>query len=55
VLNNLDCFHRVMDTMDQLSKTGDKGSDVMQQINEQLLDQKQYIDKAGQDMPDIRN
>jgi xylulose-5-phosphate/fructose-6-phosphate phosphoketolase len=53
VLNELDRFHLVMDTIDRLPRTGDQGLDLKRRLKEKLLDHKQYIDKYGQDMPEI--
>lgn len=55
VLNDMDRFHLVMDTIDRLPQTGDKGIYLKQQLKEKLIDHKQYIDKNGEDMPEIRN
>ena len=55
VLNDLDRFHLVMDTIDRLPKTGDKGIYLKQQLKDKLIEHKQYIDKYRQDMPEIRN
>ena len=55
VLNDLDRFHLVMDTIDRLPQTGDKAITLKQQLKAKLIEHKQYIDKYGQDMPEIRN
>jgi len=55
VLNELDRFHLVMDTIDRLPQTGDKGVYLKQQLKEKLIEHKQYIDKYGEDLPEIRN
>jgi len=55
VLNDLDRFHLVMDTIDRLPQTGDKGIYLKQQLKEKLIEHKQYIDTNGQDLPEIRN
>jgi xylulose-5-phosphate/fructose-6-phosphate phosphoketolase len=55
VLNELDRFHLVMDTIDRLPQTGDKGIYLKQQLKDKLIEHKQYIDKNGEDLPEIRN
>lgn len=55
VLNDLDRFHLVMDTIDRLPQTGEKGITLKQQLEGKLVEHKQYIYKHGQDMPEIRN
>jgi xylulose-5-phosphate/fructose-6-phosphate phosphoketolase len=55
VLNDLDRFHLVMDTIDRLPQTGDKGVYLKQQLKDKLIEHKQYIDKYGEDLPEIRN
>jgi xylulose-5-phosphate/fructose-6-phosphate phosphoketolase len=55
VLNDLDRFHLVMDTIDCLPQTGDKGIYLKQQLKDKLIEHKQYINKYGEDMPEIRN
>ena len=55
VLNDLDRFHLVMDTIDRLPKTGEKGIYLKQQLKEKLIEHKQYIEKHSEDMPEIRN
>ena len=48
-------FHLVMDAIDRLPQTGDKGIYLKQQLKDKLVEHKQYIDKHGRDMPEIRN
>ena len=55
VLNELDRFHLVMDAIDRVPQTGEKGIYLKQQLKDKLVEHKQYIDKYGQDMPEIRN
>ncbi len=55
VLNDLDRFHLVMDVIDRLPQTGKKGMALKQRLKGKLIEHKQYIDKNGQDMPEIRN
>ncbi len=55
VLNELDRFHLVMDTIDRVPQTGEKGIYLKQQLRDKLIEHKIYIDKNGQDLPEIRN
>jgi xylulose-5-phosphate/fructose-6-phosphate phosphoketolase len=55
VLNDLDRFHLVMDTIDRVPQTGKKGQALKQQLKAKLIEHKQYIDKNGEDLPEIRN
>jgi len=55
VLNDLDRFHLVMDAIDRLPQTGEKGVYLKQQLQDKLIEHKQYIDKNGEDLPEIRN
>ncbi len=55
VLNELDRFHLVMDTIDRLPQTGDKGIYLKQQLKDKLIEHKLYINKNGQDLPEIRD
>jgi len=55
VLNHLDRFHLVMAAIDRLPQTGDKGIYLKQQLKDKLVEHKEYIDRYGEDMPEIRN
>ncbi len=55
VLNELDRFHLVMDTIDRLPQTGDKGIYLKQQLQDKLIEHRQFINRHGEDMPEIRN
>jgi xylulose-5-phosphate/fructose-6-phosphate phosphoketolase len=55
VMNDMDRFHLVMDTVDRLPQTGTKGAYLKQQLADKLIEHRRYIDKHGIDMPEIRN
>jgi xylulose-5-phosphate/fructose-6-phosphate phosphoketolase len=55
VQNSLDRFHLVQDVVDQLPHLGTKGSYLKQIIQDKLIEHKIYIDKHGEDLPEIRN
>jgi xylulose-5-phosphate/fructose-6-phosphate phosphoketolase len=55
VLNDLDRFHLVMDVIDRLPQTGDKGLALKRRLKDKLIEHRQYINLHGQDMPEIRN
>jgi xylulose-5-phosphate/fructose-6-phosphate phosphoketolase len=44
-----------MSTIDRLPQTGGKGLYLKQQLKDKLIEHKLYIDKHGQDLPEIRN
>jgi phosphoketolase len=55
VLNDLDRFHLVMDTIDRLPQTGAAGARLKEQLTAKLDEHMRYIRAHGRDMPEIRN
>jgi xylulose-5-phosphate/fructose-6-phosphate phosphoketolase len=55
VLNDLDRFHLAIDVVDRVPSVGAKGAYLKQELQDKLVDHKQYIDQHGQDMPEVRN
>jgi xylulose-5-phosphate/fructose-6-phosphate phosphoketolase len=55
VLNGLDRFHLVLDAIKRLPQLGEKGARLTQRMQDKLIEHKQYVDKNGLDLPEIRN
>jgi xylulose-5-phosphate/fructose-6-phosphate phosphoketolase len=55
VLNEIDRFHLVMDTIDRVPQAGEKGVYLKQQLEDKLVEHKEYIDKHGEDLPEVRD
>ena len=55
VLNDLDRFHLVGDVIDRLPQLASRAAYAKQFLRDKLLDHKEYIQKYGEDMPEIRN
>jgi len=53
VLNNLDRYHLVMDTIDRLPQTGEAGQQLKQRLQQKLDEHHTYITTHGVDMPEI--
>ena len=55
VRNDIDRFHLVMDTIDRLPQTGAPGLYLKQGLKDKLFEHRQYIQRNGEDLPEIRN
>jgi xylulose-5-phosphate/fructose-6-phosphate phosphoketolase len=55
VLNELDRFHLVADVVDRVPSLGPRAAYVKQLLRDKLIDHKTYIDKHGEDLPEVRN
>ena len=55
VLNDLDRFHLVGDVIDRVPNLGSRAGSCKQFLRDRLSDHKAYIEKYGEDMPEIRN
>ncbi|WP_018078662.1 phosphoketolase [Thiobacillus denitrificans] len=55
VLNDLDRFHLVADVMHRVPKMQARAAHIKQAMRDRLVEHKQYIERYGEDMPEIRN
>ena len=55
VRNEIDRFHLVSDVIDRVPKLGHAAAYQKQAIRDKLVEHRQYIEKYGEDMPEIRN
>ncbi len=55
VQNQIDRFNLVKDAIIHLPQLGNKGSHLIQKMNNKLVEHKQYIAEYGQDLEEIRN
>ena len=55
VQNKLDRYHLVMDALNYLPNLGNKGSKLMQECKDKLVEHKEYIREYGVDMDEVVN
>ena len=55
VQNGLDRFHLVQDVVDRVPGLGSKGAYLRQAMADRLIEHKHYIDRHGEDLPEIRD
>ena len=53
VLNDLDRFHLVSDTIDRLPQLSSRAGYIKQEMREKLIEHREYIRTVGEDMPEI--
>jgi xylulose-5-phosphate/fructose-6-phosphate phosphoketolase len=53
VLNDLDRFHLVSDVIDRVPKLGYRAAHLKQAMRDRLIEHREYIERHGQDMPEI--
>ncbi|MGH8181478.1 MAG: phosphoketolase, partial [Steroidobacteraceae bacterium] len=53
VLNELDRFHLVADTVDRLPQLASRAGYIKQEMREKLIEHREYIRSVGEDMPEI--
>ncbi len=55
VMNDLDRFHLVADVIDRVPQLGPRAAYAKQAIRDKLIEHQQYIEKYGEDLPEIRH
>jgi len=55
VRNDLDRFHLVADVIDRVPKLGYLAAYTKQPMRDKLIEHRQYINRYGEDMPEIRD
>lgn len=55
VQNEIDRYHLVIDIVKKIPSLGAKANYIIQEMNNKLIDHKQYINEYGIDMPEVRD
>jgi xylulose-5-phosphate/fructose-6-phosphate phosphoketolase len=55
VLNDLDRFHLAIDVLDRVERLVNTSAHVRQAFKNKLVEHREYIDKWGDDLPEIKN
>ena len=55
VLNDIDRFHLVIDTIERLPQTGVAGQQLKQRLEAKLVEHRHHIERQGQDLPEVRH
>lgn len=55
VLNNIDRFNLVIDTINRLPQTGAAGQNLKTKLQKKLIEHRAYINEHGIDLPEVRN
>jgi xylulose-5-phosphate/fructose-6-phosphate phosphoketolase len=55
VLNDLDRFHLAIGAIDRVPQLGPNANKVKRALHDKLIEHKHYIEKYGQDLPEIRD
>jgi xylulose-5-phosphate/fructose-6-phosphate phosphoketolase len=53
VLNQIDRFNLVKDVITRVPKLGERAAYAIQAINDKLIEHRQYVNRYGDDMPEI--
>ncbi len=55
VLNQIDRFHLAADAIDRVPRLRDRAGHVQQWLRDKLAEHRAYVEKHGEDMPEIRD
>jgi xylulose-5-phosphate/fructose-6-phosphate phosphoketolase len=55
VINDMDRFHLVRDVIERVPRLRDRAAAVKQLMVKKRIEHKEYIEKYGEDMPEIRD